>query len=392
MDKLKASFFASVDDIATEHWDNLGCCSNIYYTPEFLKAFETANSDIDFNYIVIFRNNKAVAFANTQIVSIGVKTITKNIKISDRFKRNLNRVFSKNHIRVLFCGNVFLSGEYGTFLKDGEDKIETFNAISKAVRNLSKSAKKINAIFVKDFREDSLYITDYLKNYDYASMHVEPNMIISLKNEWQSFDDFKKALKSKYRIKANKADQKSASLLARRFNSDDIVNFKDQLQQLYENTISNANFNAQVLDLNTYSNLKTTYKELFIVKGYFLDDKLVGFLSAMVNQNNLDAHFIGLNYALNKHYAIYPRILNDYVRLGIEHNSNRINLGRTASEIKSTLGAQPEELTCYIRHKRNFLNKLMKLFITNIKIKSFRQHQPFRKENNNIKKEGKTAS
>ena len=392
MDNLKASFFSSVDDIETKHWDSLGCCSNIYYTPEFLKAFESANSDIDFKYIVIFKNHEAVAFANTQIVSIGIETITKNIKISKRIKQAINRLFCKNHIRVLFCGNVFLSGEYGTFLKSGQDKVETFNAISKAVRDLAKASQKLNAIFVKDFREESLYITDILKNYDYASMHVEPNMIISLDDGWNSFEDFKESLKSKYRIKANKADKSSASLIARHLNEADILTYKDELQLLYENTIANANFNAQVLDLNTYSNLKNTYQDDFIVKGYFLENTLVGFLTAMVNQTNLDAHFIGLNYALNKQYAIYPRILNDYVRLGIEHNSIRINLGRTASEIKSTLGAKPEELTCYIRHKKSLLNKLMKPFINNIQIKSFKQHQPFKEENNIIKKEAIQAS
>lgn len=391
MHNLEASFYSSVDDIESEHWDSLGCCSNVYYTPEFLRAFETANSDIDFKYILIFRGKEAVAFANTQIVSIGIETITKNIKISDRFKRNINRLFWRNQIRVLFCGNVFLSGEYGTFLKAGEDKIETFNAISKAVRELSKSTRKLNAIFVKDFREDSLYITDVLKNYDYASMHVEPNMIISLDNGWHSFEDYKDALKSKYRIKANKADKSSASLIVKQLDESDILTYKDELQLLYENTIANANFNAQILNLNTYSNLKKTYQDDFIVQGYFLEDTLVGFLSAMVNQTHLDAHFIGLNYALNKQYAIYPRILNDYVRLGIKHNCHRINLGRTASEIKSTLGAKPEQLTCYIRHKRSFPNKLMKPFINNIQIKSYKQHQPF-KDTNPIKKEAVKAS
>ena len=110
------------------------------------------------------------------------------------------------------------------------------------------------------------------------------------------------------------------------------------MQQLYENTIANANFNAQVLNLNTYIKLRETYGNNFIVHAYFLDHQLIGFLSALVNKNHLDAYFIGLNYGLNKIHAIYPRILNDYVRLGIAHKVSQINFGRTASEIKSTIG------------------------------------------------------
>lgn len=376
--QLKSKLFKTVDAIPQTYWDSVNCCTNIYYSPEFLKAFEVANTDIEFNYIFILKDNKAVAFANTQIVTIGVETITKNIRMSAKLKRIVNNMFCNNQIRVLFCGNVFLSGEYGTFLKDGEPKVETFNAIAKSVKQLYKSTKRLQTIFVKDFENESLYITDHLKSFDYASMQVEPNMIITLKPEWHSFDDYKSALKSKYRVKANKADSKSETLDAKLFTQEDIKLHKNELQALYQNTIDNADFNAQILNLDTYIHLKNEFKEKFIVKGYFLEGKLVGFLSAMQNGTNLDAHFIGIDYTNNKEFAIYPRILNDYVRLGIETKSERINLGRTASEIKSTLGAKPEALTCYCKHKRYIPNQILKPFIKNVQIKTFKQHTVFK--------------
>jgi hypothetical protein len=375
--QLKSKIFSTVNSIPQSYWDSVNCCTNIYYSPAFLNAFEKANKDIAFNYIFILKNGKAVAFANTQLVTIGIETITKNIRMANIIRHTVNKLFCKNHIRVLFCGNVFLSGEYGTFLKPGEDKIETFKAIALAVKQLYK-CNKLNAIFIKDFEDESLYITDQLKSYDYASMHVEPNMIIYLKPEWDSFEDYINALKSKYRVKANRADAKSASLDNKLFSEEDIARYKYELQELYQNTIDNADFNAQILNLETYINLKKTFKNQFIVKGYFLEDKLVGFLSAMQNGTHLDAHFIGIDYSKNKTYAIYPRILNDYVRLGIANKSDQINLGRTASEIKSTLGAQPKTLTCYCKHKRHLPNQVLKPFIKNVQIKSFKQHEPFK--------------
>lgn len=376
--QLKSKLFKTVDRIPRAYWDSLSCCTNIYYSPEFLRAFEIANTNIAFNYIFILRDDEAVAFANTQIVTIGVETITKNISMSAKLKELINNLFCNNHICVLFCGNVFLSGEYGTFLKDGEDKIETFRAIAKGVKTLAKDTKKLNAVFIKDFENESLFITDHLKSFDYEAMKVEPNMIINLNPNWSSFEHYKNALKSKYRVKANKADSKSATLEAKFFTEADIRYYKNELQDLYQNTISNADFNAQILNLETYIQLKNSYKDHFIVKAYFLEDKLVGFLSAMKNDMHLDAHFIGIDYTKNKEFAIYPRILNDYVRLGIETKSDQINLGRTASEIKSTLGAVPKTLTCYFKHKRYLPNKILKPFIKNVKIKSFKQHQPFK--------------
>ncbi|WP_407557040.1 hypothetical protein [Winogradskyella sp. 4-2091] len=375
---LSSKIFTSIDAIPQPYWDSVNCCTNIYYSPKFLKAFEIANTDIEFNYIFILKNEEAIAFANTQIVTIGIETITKNIKMSDKIRRIVNNMFCNNHVRVLFCGNVFLSGEYGTFLKEDEDKIETFKAIAEGVKKLSKNTKKLSAIFVKDFENESLPITNHLKSFDYAAMQVEPNMIISLKPEWHSFEDYTNALKSKYRVKANRADAKSKALKAKLFSVTDIERYKHQLQALYHNTIDNSDFNAQILNLDTYIHLKKAFKTEFIVKGYFLDDTLVGFLSAMQNGRHLDAHFIGIDYNNNKEFAIYPRILNDYVRLGIETKSDQINLGRTASEIKSTLGAQPKALTCYCKHKRYLPNQVLKPFIQNVHIKSFKQHSVFK--------------
>ena len=374
---LNSEIFKTVDSIPKSYWESLNCTSNIYYSPEFLKAFEIANTDIEFNYIFILKGEEAIAFANTQIVTIGIETITKNIAMSHKLRNVVNNLFCNNHIKVLFCGNVFLSGEYGTFLKEGEPKVETFRAIAKAVKKLYR-CKRLSTIFIKDFEDESLYITDHLKAFDYASMHVEPNMIIYLDSAWKSFEDYTLALKSKYRVKANRADTKSDVLESKLLSEEDIKMYLDELQALYQNTIDNADFNAQILNLNTYTQLKNTYKDHFIVKGYFLEGKLVGFLSAMQNGDHLDAHFIGIDYSKNKEYAIYPRILNDYVRLGIETKSSQINLGRTASEIKSTLGAQPKTLTCYCRHKFGLPNKILKPFIKNVHIKTFKQHQPFK--------------
>lgn len=376
---LKIELYNAVDNIPKHYWDNLGCTSNIYYSPEFLKAFEVANTTIDFNYILVTKNNKAVAFANTQLVKISIKTITKNTRLLPWVKQFFNTLFFNSHVRILFCGNVFLSGEYGTFLKAGEPKVETFKALTKGIKQL-KCKKRLSAIFVKDFLDESIYITKHLEDFGYVPMHVEPNMIITLQPNWQTFEDYTNALKSKYRVKANRADAKSEALIEHLFTVESLKKHKNQLQKLYENTIASADFNAQVLNLDTYILLKESYNDKFIVKGYFLDNELVGFLSAMQNGSNLDAHFIGLDYTKNKEHAIYPRILNDYVRLGIQTQSKQINLGRTASEIKSTIGAKPTQLTCYFRHKYYVPNQLLKPIVrqSGTAIKRFKQHQPFR--------------
>ena len=380
MSQYTATVFDNIDSIASDDWASLNCSNNIYFSSGFLKAFEESNPNITFKYIVIYNDNKAIGLANIQIISLGINVILKNIKISTVVKKSLHFLFCKYPLKILFCGNVFLSGEHGIFLNQEIDKKAAFLVISETIKNISslKENRPLHAIFIKDFYQDSLHITDHLLPYNYTKMKVEPNMIFKLASHWSSFEDYLVDLKSKYRIKVNKADNTSSVLTAKLFNEDDFKTYKNELQSLYENTIANANFNAQVLNLNTYIKLRALYKEKFIVKAYLIKDKLIGFLSALVNNNNLDAHFIGLDYELNKTYAIYPRILNDYVRLGIEQQVSQINFGRTASEIKTTIGATPENLICYTRHTRNSINKILTPFINNVKLKDFKRHSPFK--------------
>jgi hypothetical protein len=375
---LTTTVHSSIEHLDNDFLELINPNKSAYFSRDLLYSFEVSNAQVDIRYVCISNNNIAQALALVQIIELSVDVILKNIKVSPFFRKILNAFFCNDHIKIMFCGNIFLSGEHGISFSENCNKKNTVLQIGKALDNIAKTTRPLHAIFIKDFETSALEYASDFEHFGFTNIKVEPNMLISLKPEWRTFEDYKAALKSKYRVKANKADSKSKALEVRIFSKKDVELFKNELQNLYQNTIDNANFNAQVLDLNTYIKLKDSYKDNFIVWSYFLDDKIVGFLSALKNKNQLDAHFIGLNYSLNKSHAIYPRILNDYIRLGLEKKVEIINLGRTASEIKSTIGAQPLELSCYIKHKNKFINILIKPFFKKIQIKSFKQHSSFK--------------
>jgi len=379
MNSFVTSLYPSVDLIDPVVFKELNTDNNVYFSKSFLKAFELSNPQIEFKYISISDSKKnTIALALVQVINLSVEGTLKNIKVASLVRKLLGLFFCNEHIKILFCGNIFLSGEHGIRCSDGVSKDEIMTQIGTALDAVAANTKPLHAIFIKDFKKGSLKNTRQFLSFGYSEINVEPNLIVLLDPKWKTFEDYKNNLKSKYKIKANKADTTSSDLKTRLFTEHDFKTYKEELQALYQNTIDNASFNAQVLNLNTYIHLRASFKDDFIVKAYFLEDKLVGFLTALVNKDALDAHFIGLDYQLNKSHAIYPRILNDYVRLGIEKQVSSIDLGRTASEIKTTIGAKPIELSCYIKHKNPFFNSLIKPFFRRIKIKEFKQHSPFK--------------
>jgi len=147
---------------------------------------------------------------------------------------------------------------------------------------------------------------------------------------------------------------------------------------LYKKVASNAEFNLGNFNLETYKHLKEKFGDNYILKSYWLDDKIVGFISGVINNESLDAHFVGIDYQQNREYAIYQRMLYDYIEIAITKKLKMINFGRTASEIKSSVGAVPQDLTMYLRHKKTITNKILKLFLQRVQPKPFQQKFPFK--------------
>jgi len=384
-----ALFFSSVDKISDEIWRNLDCESNVYFHRSFLKAIEENHPDIIFSYIILIdKDKKPIAFASIQIVDFYIDTIKNDIEILIRKLKNIGRKFhiipDKKPLKLLICGNTFVSGEHGIFIKQKQDKKLLIKKLAKAILHFSNADKKlkIDAFLLKDFINESLLITDELKDFNYHPFSVEPNMVLTLDENWQNFDDYLASMKTKFRVKARKAYKQSSAIRIEEVTKEDLVNQLPQITALYKKVASNADFNLGDFNLETYTKLKEKFGENYILKTYWLNHKIVGFISGIINQNSLDAHFVGINYELNREYAIYQRMLYDYIEIAISKKLKTINFGRTASEIKSSVGAEPRDLTMYFRHKKSITNRILKLFLQRIQPTPFQQKFPFKNANN----------
>ena len=385
-----ALFFSSIDEISNEIWTQLECENNLYFHRDFLKSIEINHSEINFYYIILVDNsNKPIALASIQIVDFYLDTVKTNFEDFIRKIKNLLRKLyilpNKKALKLLISGNTFVSGEHGIFITHSQDKKQVIKNLAKAILHFVNSNNSINidAFLLKDFVNESLFITDELKNYNYHPFSVEPNMILEINEDWISFEDYLNAIKTRFRVKAKKAIQLSKDIIIKEVNDHNIENKLPKMTALYKKVVSNADFNLSHFNLESYKTLKSAFGEKYILKTYELDGEIVGFMSGMINQNSLDAHFVGLDYSLNRQYAIYQRMLYDYIQIAIAKKLKTLNFGRTASEIKSSVGAKPQDLTMYLRHKKGITNKIVKLFLQYIQPSPFRQHFPFK----NIKNE-----
>ncbi|WP_299670629.1 GNAT family N-acetyltransferase [uncultured Polaribacter sp.] len=379
-----ALFFSSIEEIPLEIWDSLQCEKNIYFHQGFLKSIEKNHPEITFSYIVLVDDHELpIAFSSIQVIDFYINSIQNDFDFLKNLGRRLRILKDNRPLKLLISGNTFVSGEHGLFIKQDQDKQKVILALAKAINHFVNSNKalknKIDAFLLKDFVNESLFITEKLKEVSYNPFSVEPNMMLSIDDNWQSFDDYLAAMKTKFRVKAKKAFKQSAALKIEDITLANIESKVSEMTSLYKKVAASSNFNLGDFNLETYKDLKENLGENYILKSFYLNDKLVGFMSGIVNNNSLDAHFVGIDYALNRTYAIYQRMLYSYIEIAIHKKLKRINFGRTASEIKSSVGAIPEDLTMYLRHKKTITNKILKLFLQRIQPTPFQQKFPFKK-------------
>ncbi len=384
-----AHYFDRISKIPEEVWKDLDCSENLYFSPDYLTALENNNSQLDFFYVVIKNEQqKAIAFASVQMIDFYIDSLqNEDQSLLNRIAcigRQLKILPKEKPLKILNCGNTFVSGEHGIFIKSDQNKRSVLRLLAKAILQYTQHQSPIDIFIMKDFLEESLPISNELISLGYYAFNVEPNMKLTLNPEWNSFDDYLTSLKTKFRVKAKKALQRSDELKVQNITQENMDEQLVPMTHLYHKVASKAYFNLGDFNLKTYKELKASLNDSYILKSYWLNDKMVGFLSGMINGDTLDAHFVGIDYSLNKQFAIYQRMLYDYIQVAIDQKLSVINFARTASEIKSSVGAVPEHLTIYIRHKKTITNKFLKLFLLRIQPTEFNQKFPFKQESNRL--------
>ena len=78
----------------------------------------------------------------------------------------------------------------------------------------------------------------------------------------------------------------------------------------------------------------------------------------MCDGHEVEAFFVGFDGGRNKSHAMYQRMLVEFIQWGIREGCSVVNLGRTALDIKASLGAEPHRLVLHERMRNPLLHAL----------------------------------
>lgn len=382
----------AVQKIHAEHWNSIVSAGSEYLKLDYLQVLENAHPDnMRYHYTIIYEAGKPVAIAYFQVIDFNAENFESLFEleseamcriigylqkyITNHLKRNADKI----NMRLLVCGNSFISGQHGFTYLTNIDKIKLVDALADVIYDIGKVEKlrgKIAAALIKDFYETKSSPLDELTEFKYHDFLAEPNMILTI--QWTTFEEYLNAMSKKYRHRAKNIVKKGEMISRKTLSISEIQTHAAEIHQLYLNVHSKAKFRMATLPINYFEELKTQLKENFLFVAYYLENKLIGFRTSFILKNAIEAHFVGIDYEVNKEVELYQNILYDYAKEAISAATTQLILGRTASEIKSTIGAEAVPLKCYIRHHNPLSNRIIKPFVEYLKPTDWIPRSPFK--------------
>lgn len=349
-------------------WDTLGA-HDIFLQSCYLKALENSlPNNIQLAYVGVFRDAQLVGIAIIQHVQLYLNDMFRKTDascIQSFFKNTISKVL-KGHILVV--GNLTHTGQHGLFFTkeaiSQKQFIETiYSALSEIKKRIKRHQKKnIRLILFKDyFLNES--ITNVIGNFEVFKLHevsVQPNMMLLLNANWLTSEDYKSALTKKYRDRYKSARNKFKGVKVLDMDLATVRDKSTELHALYKNVSSNAKFNTFQLSENHFYNLKLQLQDNFKVFGYFVEDKLIGFYTLILNNSKLETYFLGYHPDFQKPKQLYLNMLYDMLDFGIQNKFESVVYARTAMEIKSSVGAEPHAMVIYIKHTNVIINSILK--------------------------------
>ena len=260
-------------------WNSLAD-NNIFLTREYLEILENSSPvNMICHFIGIFDKEDLLGIVLTQFLF--AEKLESFGERDQCLKTSVRNFALKNFAsHVLFVGNNMLTGQNAFAFSPNIKEVKAIKTLHKAITQLKKDlkaqGKKVHITSIKDFtaKEIEPLQAEFKNNYTFST---QPNMVFEINKNWKTEQDYIDALSKKYRDQYKRARKKSEGVEKKKMSLADIRKYEDVIYELYFHVAKNAPFNTFFLARNHFSFFKEIMKDDFLLYGYFLDEKLIGF-------------------------------------------------------------------------------------------------------------------
>ena len=212
-----------------------------------------------------------------------------------------------------------------------------------------------------------------------AAVETEPNMVLKIDPAWRGYDDYLAALDAKYRRNAKDQMKKLAAAGCTLEPLTDLEPHTARLHQLYLAVHANASIRLVTVTDGYLPALALAAKDNFRCTVVRRENTLLGFVTSIRDGDTAFAYYIGFDRdAAAEGLPIYLRLLHATVADAIGWGCKTLSLGRTALEPKAALGAKPEAMSVWLRHRVPAVNWIFRGLLGGIPHAEAPERNPFK--------------
>ena len=386
--------FAIADRIGyldSNPWDRITAGSTIYLSRAVLGAIEEHGpANLSPRYALIFQHDEPVAAVAAQVVTVTAKHFGRQRKASratQLLKRAIapvaRRADARVRQRILVGGNLLSWGFHGVAFAPGVDAAAVWPGVAEAlyrIRRAERLSGQTNFVMIKDLTNAHGHV-EALRRYSYRPLETEPNMVLTIPAAWRSYDDYVNALDAKRRNSVRSHGKKlaAAGCSVERLSALDAESAR--LYELYLAVHERASVRLVTLRSSFLPALAQAAGDAFRCTVIRRDGRIIGFVTSLRDGDTSVAYYIGFDRAeADAGLPLYLRLLHATIADAIDWGCTRLSLGRTALEPKATLGAKPESMSVWLRHRVPAMNWLLRGVIDAIPHAEAPERNPFKNQ------------
>lgn len=383
--------YALTDDISMvrpDHWDAVVAHGSVCLGRPYLETMARHGPPkVTYRQALIYRGRRPVAAVSTQLIEIAAGQVIDGAAFDaeDTFADTTAKIskaaLERIRPRVMICGDLLTWGPCGVALVPDEEPGLLWSAVAEALYRIRRADRlhgQVDYILVKDFPAGERH-SEALRTYSYRPLATEPDMVLELPAQWQSYDDYLKHLKTKYR--------KAARRLARQVDKagcvvaalSDLEPHADRLYQLYQQVEQRASVRLASMTPTFLPALSRALgPEQFRCSVIRRGQEILGFATTLRDRRRAVGYYLGLDYATNAEIPLYLRLLQAVVADAIALGGEVLSLGRTALEPKARLGAKPVPQQIWVRHRMPVINVVVRELLQVVPHDEAPERSPFK--------------
>ena len=348
----------SIDYLDKAHWQKVTPTDSLFFSPRYLRVLEEAGPEnLRQCYALIFREKEPVAAIAAQTVAVSLARLRKTSTARDPL--------SRHEEKMLVCGNLLSWGMHGISFAPNVDQQQLWPAVAEAIYRLRRVDKLFGDtafVMVKDIPDSYAASATALARFSYRELETEPNMVLDISPQWKTYDDYMASLTSKYRKQAKQIEKEvtAAGCTVEDMNIKEIAHNAEQLHALYLQTHKNARLRLVTLPVAFLPTLAERLGDDMRFTVLRKDGELLGFVTTVKDGETAVGYYIGFDRKQNAEIPMYFRLLQSVVGHAIALGCKRLSLGRTALEPKARLGARPDPMRVWIRHRVPMMNLIVR--------------------------------